>query len=84
MTNTNDQKTVERFKIALIRAGLLGQYSGSIIAIGNSGEDILFTKWHAMARAFIHKNRRVRVVMRAKHADGGLWMCSPEVTIRDY
>ena len=81
---TKATKASKAFKTALVRAGLLGQHSGTILVWGIDGEDVTLRKWHAMARRFIYKDQRVRVAMHVERMHYNESRCWPEITLCNF
>ena len=56
-------KAVHRFKQALIKKGLLNPITGTMLVRSISDEDHLLAKWRQVASTFIHKGKKVHVMM---------------------
>ena len=58
-----NNKAVHRFKQVLIKKGLLNPVTGTMLVRGISDEDRLLAKWRQVASGFIHKGKKVHVIM---------------------
>ena len=73
-------KTVHTFKQALIKKGLLNPNTGTMLVHGIDDEDRLLAEWKQVASTFIHKGKKVNVVMhfeRMSFNESRVW---PEIT----
>lgn len=58
-----NNKAVHTFKQVLIKKGLLNPNTGTMLVHGIDDEDQLLAKWRQVASTFIHKGKKVHVMM---------------------
>ena len=61
-----NNKAVHTFKQVLIKKGLLNPNTGTMLVHSISDEDRLLAKWRQVASTFIHKGKKVHVLMRVE------------------